>query len=356
MEHRWTYLEAASYFQLHDYNLKYDEALQTSFIDTHLDLLQAVCPVGHLYPTTFFNFSHNFSRCTTCNPPGTSAPEQDLLKVVQDMGVTAVNRHKVEGVEVDIFIPEHNLAIEYCGLYYHSSGICHAANKTTPEKIPAALRRNRTKHRDKYLHCKEHGIRLITIFADEWENQREKIVNRLRHFFGLSEKVAARQCKLIYIEKKIAYDFLETWHLQGSIPSKYTFGLFHDEELVGVLALGTPSRPHTSQGYEIKRMAFSKAVVGGSSKLIKRAIEKTKEDGKPELVSFCDLRWGNGGCYAQSGFVLHHESDPSPHMVSHSERIHYQNFTGDNKDKKKFYWELYDCGHQKWIYRIDTTT
>jgi len=352
IEYRWSYKEAKEYFAKYDYRLQYDLGLEDEFLHTHIDLLQSICPVGHVYPTTFFNFSHNYSRCATCNPAGISVAEQEIFKIILDLGVEALNRHKIDGVEVDIFIPSLNLAIEYCGLYFHSTGICYSANKTTPEKLPKALRRNKTRHRDKYLHCKENGVRLVTIFSDEWTDQREKIINRLKHFLGLSEKVYARKCEVKYIEKKVAYEFLNKWHLQGSINTRYAFGLYHQEELVGVLTLGAPSRAHTTPGYELKRMAFSKAVIGGSSKLIKRALAKTQEDGRPELISYCDLRWGNGGAYEKSGFVLSHESTPSPFMASRDERIHYQNFTGDNREKKKFYWEIYDCGHQKWICKL----
>jgi len=70
--------------------------------------------------------------------------------------------------EYDIFIPELNIAIEYQGLYWHNNKM----TKNDPDRVfkKAELAKN-------------HGIRLIVIFEDDWEKNSFMIKEKLRRTF-----------------------------------------------------------------------------------------------------------------------------------------------------------------------------
>lgn len=71
--------------------------------------------------------SRNFSSsgCPTCNRNGTSDIERKFYYYLQLIFKYSINCHKIKNnkrnVEIDIFIPELNLAIEYDGVYFHKN-------------------------------------------------------------------------------------------------------------------------------------------------------------------------------------------------------------------------------------------
>ncbi|PGQ87668.1 zinc-ribbon domain-containing protein [Priestia megaterium] len=62
------------------------------------------------------------SGCPQCSfGTGTSFPEQIVYLTLKDVFPHTKNRYKIEDVEIDIYIPEINVAIEYDGAYYHDN-------------------------------------------------------------------------------------------------------------------------------------------------------------------------------------------------------------------------------------------
>lgn len=70
--------------------------------------------------------------------------------------------------EIDIYIPELKIGIEYCGCAFHASEGAVFENK------------DKYYHRDKYLLARKNGVRLITIFDIDWETKRDHIETVLK--------------------------------------------------------------------------------------------------------------------------------------------------------------------------------
>lgn len=77
-----------------------------------------VCPRGHSYQAQVTNRTHNRSRCPFCSHQ-TSDPEIRILSELKWIFQGVVSRHKFEGVEIDVFLPEFNIGIEYDGSHWH---------------------------------------------------------------------------------------------------------------------------------------------------------------------------------------------------------------------------------------------
>lgn len=82
--------------------------------------------------------------CPKCSVSGTSFPEQFLYLIMRSLFNTVNNRDKSNGFELDIFVPEYKVAIEYNGTYYHS--------------------KLQQKDEKKRQLCKEKGIHLLQIY------------------------------------------------------------------------------------------------------------------------------------------------------------------------------------------------
>jgi hypothetical protein len=78
-----------------------------------------MCEKGHEWKTRVYNRTRG-TGCPYCVVHGTSFPEQAMLYYLRQIFRTAENRYRIEDVEVDVFIPEINLAVEYDGGFYHN--------------------------------------------------------------------------------------------------------------------------------------------------------------------------------------------------------------------------------------------
>jgi len=80
-----------------------------------------LCPRGHEYQSLITNRSRG-SGCTICDKERkTSFPEQAIFYYL-GLLTNAENRYQYASkTEIDIFLPEYNLGIEYDGYYYHRS-------------------------------------------------------------------------------------------------------------------------------------------------------------------------------------------------------------------------------------------
>lgn len=212
----------------------------------------------------------------------TSKGERELLKAIQQLFPEA-RRSFVGNREVDVLIPSKKIAIEYHGCYWHS------------EK-----RAGRSYHYDKMKTCESQGVRLIQIFDFEWESRRHQIMDLIKSALGVNQRVFARKCRVVTVERKKAVDFLEKNHIQGSLRHGLSLclGLENEGRLV---ALATFGRHHRGrEQWVLNRFCCEHGVnvVGGLSRLSKHASRILDSD----LISWADLRYSQGKGYESAGW------------------------------------------------------
>jgi hypothetical protein len=112
-------------------------------------------------------------KCPHCFPKkaGISIQEKEVLSFIQSILPTDIEIHEntrkiIPPQELDIYIPQLNLAIEYNGDYWHSE-----------ERI------GKDYHENKTLKCKELGIELIHISESSWVNNNEETKQYISTFF-----------------------------------------------------------------------------------------------------------------------------------------------------------------------------
>ncbi|MDD3628151.1 MAG: hypothetical protein PHV06_12625 [bacterium] len=76
---------------------------------------------------------------------------------------------KNQYLEIDVFIPELNVGIEFNGLYWHSE-----------------LFKDKDYHQKKMLFFANKGIKLFQIFEDSWVNEREVVLELLKTFLPIT--------------------------------------------------------------------------------------------------------------------------------------------------------------------------
>lgn len=217
----------------------------------------------------------------------------DFIHKVDPKLKTDVNDRKlISPQELDIYLPEKKLAIEYNGLYWHGD----ASGK--PAKY----------HLQKTESCNLAGIRLIHIFEDEWRDKREIVESRLKSALGISARIYARMCELTSVSSIEADQFCELTHLQGRVRSSVRLGLRCQGELVAIMTFG---RPRFNRNFDWELLRYSSKlgcnVIGGASRLL--AAFRRSYSGT--IITYADRRWSQGNLYVQLGFKLQSVSQPS---------------------------------------------
>ena len=274
--------------------------------------------------------------------------EKDLLQFIKNnyFGEIVENSRKIiKGRELDIYLPEKKLAIEFDGTFYHSSKY-----------------KDYRYHQEKTLACREQGIRLIHIFEHEWSFKREKVCNLLRNALGIFDhQIYARQCRVKELSTEEYKLFLEINHFNGFVNSSIRYGLFYNDELVSVIGFGK-SR-FKKEEIELHRYCVKVGykVIGGFSKLLKHS-------GQTYFFSYVDLAHFDGKGYDALGFKLVKITKPSYIYVKKSvilSRIACQkhklnnllekfdpNMTEQQNMLANGYMQIYDAGNLKLEYKI----
>lgn len=356
------YEEVAAFFHSIGYSL-----LSETYVNNSVPVMVR-CPEGHLSYPNYHNYKDNGARCVYCiSAQQQSKAEREIVAYFQDNfpQIRLEERAKLfpnNRKEVDLFFPDHNVAVEYCGLYWHSEQMLR--QRSGVDKV-------RRYHRDKMEACLSLGIRLITVFEDEYLNRPEVVLSRITNALGVcKQKVYARQCSVVEVSPADANSFFSRTHLQGPSLSKVAWGLEYEGSLVQAVSLGLPSRPHArDKGCSLELKRFSALpfwlVVGGFSRLFKQAVSYGKRNGYLKIKSYCDLRYANlvSPVYEQAGFSLEGETKYTPHYVKGPRRFRNQSLrkTPEERLTGKTEWELrkeqgfdrvWDCGHRTYVYYL----
>ena len=266
------------------------------------------------------------------------------------------SRKIIIGSEIDLYDEKKNLAIEYCGLYWH--------NELSLEP------RLKNYHYKKYKYCLEKGIQLITIFSDEWQYKELQCKSHIKSMLGVNEKrIYARNCEVKEIDKLQGRKFFDDYHIQGRNKLGFVFyGIHYQNELIGVISLGQHNRNKNS--CVLDRLCFKDGVqiTGGASKLFSRCVEWAKLNGYKEVISFSDNRWSLGKVYLALNFELDKEYGPDYSYVNVkksekrlSKQSQKKSSTNCPKELTESQWakqrdlaKIWDCGKKRWKFTINS--
>ena len=230
-----------------------------------------------------------------------SRVEDSLAKFIKGLGLEPkMNRRPLRcddgGVlELDLWLQDHNFAIEHCGNYWHSDSVQGDKNYHV-KKLSAARKAN---------------IRLVQLFEDEWLTKRSIVENRIKQMLGKNERgPAARELR---IEKSNGDTFFDKYHLQGKARgASHCYIAYFGATPVAAMsfgaergALGSTTRDGIFEMYRF--CTDGKSYSGVASRLFATFLRDTDPI---SVLTFADLRWSSGSVYKSLGFI--HEVDTAP--------------------------------------------
>ena len=273
---------------------------------------------NNIYDIDYDNYYKRILRkvnpCTICNPISDqkSIKEKDLFNYISSIYDDEIIENYRDGLEIDIYLPKLNIGFEFNGIYWHSD-----------ERLDNNYHLNKTNY------FKEKNIRIIHIWEDDWDNNRDIIKSQITYLLNKCDnRIYARKCEIREVSGEIAKRFLENNHIQGFIRSNIKIGLYYDNELVSLMTFDQfeGRKKMNESEWNLSRFCskINTNVIGSASKLLKYFI---KTYNPKRVISFADKDWSDGDLYYLLGFELKYELNPDYKYVYNHKRINKQRFT-----------------------------
>ena len=144
---------------------KYDYSL-VNYVNAHTKV-NIICPVHGVFqqiPSSHWYLQQGCPICALSKQ--TSRGEKEVCAYIKSIYLGEVlenDKTQIGRMELDIFLPELRIGIEYNGSHWH---------KLKEERQPGC-------HAEKERRCKEANILLINVEERDWKNNRKSIENLL---------------------------------------------------------------------------------------------------------------------------------------------------------------------------------
>lgn len=312
------------------HNNKYN--YENVFITRMKDYITIICPIHGEFWQTPSNHLRG-EGCPIC-ANSLSHCENEICECLKELVIEQRNRKILGGKEIDIYIPQYKIGIEFNGLYWHSEENGKDENY----------------HLSKLNECNQNGVELIQIFEDEWVNHRDVCEFLIKDSLGLntSKIVKANECIVREnVNEEEVTDFLETNSINGGIISDITINAYYNNTIVGVMTL----TKNNNQEYTINRFTTNiKYNCNGIEQIMLDYFRNHFEF--KSLTYFADRRWViniENNIYTSIGFKVDSFINPS--------FTYYSPYTSKKKRLKEGeitdicnYTRIWDCGQVKYVY------
>jgi len=236
------------------------------------------------YETMKNRKKYGIKMCTICNDYLTKSGNEinisDFIKNNYNK-VILENKKIIKPYELDIYLPDLKLAIEFNGLYWHNE-----------------LYKKNDYHLIKTEMCEKQGIQLFHIFEDGWIYKQEIIKSMILEKLNKTpNKIQIENCVIKEIaDNKLLVEFLKTNHFKDYIKSKIQIGLYHNSELVSLMIFAK-----NKNKYELLRFCnkLNTNIDGAEIKLFNYFINNFNPE---EISAYSDRSYDNSKLYEKLGF------------------------------------------------------
>jgi len=310
---------------------KYGYKLLTTKYVNNKTKLKLMCPNDHLYYVTWDNWHSKKSRCPKCKNVGTSGAEDELYTFIKSICNNAVRNDRtiISPYELDVVIKDKKIAIEYCGLYWHSE--CRGKDNNY--------------HLNKLDMCNDVNYRLITIFEDEWISKKHIVKSNIKNILLKKySDITVDDCIVRVIGAVEALSFCKRNFMCKMSTNDYIVGAFYNEELIAIMGFCKKFK------FNWKLSLFCNKV-GCNVKNIQRFLLAYFEKSVSWFTIFTtvDRRWSCVNDYVCLGFVQCEIIKPAYWLFKNNRarfcnNSYYYQLTNHCKEKAEVFNKIWDCG------------
>lgn len=348
--HKHQYLTEEFIEKAHEiHNGKYDYS-KTEYINSHTKIC-IICPIhGEFWQMPYLHLKGE--GCSKCSHISSNS-EQKVNDFINGLGFETIQNttELLNGKEIDIYVPEKRIAIEYDGLIWHS------------EKFG----KDKKYHLDKTIECEKQDIHLIHIFEDEWMERRDAVETYLKRALNcnkLFNNINIEECEFIEIGKTKAKNFLNKNSIENYRFSSVNVGCIYAVRIVGLISFIRKPKEENSwliTNYSIDRRYQCR-------NMFEKIIQYFIETYKPNTIEWSvNRRWitkNESWFFEKIGFLLKEEIKPRYYYVDNHKRLtryeilkmksktkEYKRLTERGFVNKMGFHRIYDCGTLNYVYK-----
>lgn len=234
-------------------------------------------------------------------------------------------RNVIPPKEIDIWLPKFNLAIEYCGIYWHSE---KAGNKSS------------TYHNSKFVKCLDNSIKLLTIFDKYWLFNKNVVKHLILN--NLNIKFDNINFDVIEINANDAIDFCKQYLFDLTTKIDIvSYGLINSfNELCAVAIFDNIEHDNDLSNWRIIHFCANNLIVDNNIAL-KKLIDYFCLIHTPIAIFVTvDHRYDNNLLYLNLGFFLVEQYISFQYVDTDCVLYDKSEILNDN-----YYDKIWDCGH-----------
>jgi hypothetical protein len=295
---------------------KYDYSL-VNYINSSIKV-KIICKLHGIFEQLPNNHLSAGNGCPKC-PSLISKQQQEIIDYLLSLNIkfNINDRNTIKPYELDIYIPDKKLAIEYNGIYWHSDKFI-----------------DKYYHYEKALICFKKGIKLIQIFEDEWLFRNKIIKSIINTELNIGLIVNNN-----YIIKELNNIEFNNFYKENSF--NYTnceimIGLIYENNLVCAAGFNK----HNIYDYECF-FCNKLNVISCINKLLEYFIKKYQPN---SILSSIDGKYLNYNQLFQFGFKLIDITDPKCYDVKGKHIISNINMINNG------YRHIFDAGHWNFVW------
>ena len=233
-------------------------------------------------------YAHKYNVEVDIDTGTASRYEDDICSILGENNIVRHNRSIIAPQELDIYIPDKKVAIEFNGSYWHST-----------------VYLDKYYHQKKTLECVKKDVRLIHIFEHEWvdSNTQRKLTQLLKQI--VNNDCIKKRAHNLHIKNVDTYEckqFLDEYHIQNNVYSEIRIGLYDDNNVL--YAIMTFGKPRFTGDYEYELIRFCTKsgykIYGAASKLFNYFLDKYRPN---SVITYCDMTKFSGNTYSKLGFT-----------------------------------------------------
>jgi len=167
------------------------------------------------------------------------------------------------------------------------------------------------------VYLRGQGFPLLPL--DMVHHEPEKVLAFVMSRLNLNQRIFARKCEVVRVERSLARDFLNTHHLLNYAQAAFHYGLVHQNQLVAIAAFSRGRKMNrleaSLRSFEMVRFCSASGitVTGGLTKLLTHFV-KVHTPG--DVMTYIDKNWAQAETFVKSGFQRIGETPPISYPVN----------------------------------------
>lgn len=320
--------------------------------------LMWICEKGHKRRQSVYN-ARKHPNCPQCMQWGTSILEQEVAAYVKsilpkDVEIKENDRKLISPKELDIYIPELSVAVEFNGLYWHSE----------------ANGKSKKYHYNKWKQCKSKNVQLITVWEDDWLYRQEHIKSQLSTLLRTPDKnlsTHASKLSTKEVDESKAKEFYNSSYLK-EFSSDSNYCALVDSKKDSICALLTWKQVD-EKVVIIEDYCEKDSVVNGLEKLVHRMLKRINNKNVENVIAHIDNSSVYRASFEKIGFMQVQSVKHNFSYVVKRERVHESHmsaaFFEDNQELvcdsdltleelkiKNGITKLWDCGKISYVLNL----